>query len=299
MSRSHATQNRLPKGVVALSISRGGRGFRASIRRGKVGEVHLGLYETSWLAAFAYEVAARLLSRNDAPRIDIPLAKHPSAEQVHAITAKVRRRLGLDRSAGHRDEIPPGADDMLTLFEVAVLGFWRAQAAGDSWGQPGAGLDAAGRQLAEAARLLFWSRALRHPTPLEVLTRLLGRRLDSAFRRSDVTGAILDDDGDDEWRIARWLIHPDGFPDSRARGFRDEIRHLYPDLFDDGVTDGPTPAWASVLNLDPPYTWDRVRAAYRARSLLLHPDVGGSNAQFVRLQAAYEDARLFCESRSS
>ncbi len=297
MSQSYAPRDRLPKGVTALSKSRGGRGFRATIRRGKGAEVHLGLYATAWLAAFAHGVAARVLGRGEGPPVEIPLAEQPSAKEVWAITANVRLRLELDRPPRRVDESPPSPDDLFALFDITVVGFWRSQAADDSWGHPGAGLDAAAGQLVAATRLLFWSRS--HPTPLEAMTRLLGRRLDAVFRRSDVTGEVIDDDGDDDWRIARWLVHPDAFVTSRARGFRDEVRDLYPDLFSDDDAGGPIPPWAKVLGLLPPFNLERVRAAYRARSRTVHPDVGGSNAEFVQLQAAYEDARAYCESRST
>jgi hypothetical protein len=295
VSRSNAPRERLPKGVTALPKSRGGRPFLASIRRGKGQEVHLGLYESPWLAAFAHGIAARAIGRGEGPPVEIPLGKQPTAEEVRAITAKVRLRLGLDRPPPRQDLPEPDLDDLLTFFEVTVVGFWRSQAADDSWGHPGEELDAAAGQLVAAARLLFRSRT--RPTPLDAMTRLLGRRLDAVFRRSDVTGAVLDDDGDDLWRVARWLVHPDAFAVGRSRGFRDEIVELYPDLFEVGDASGPVPAWADVLRLLPPFSLDRVRSAYRARSRTAHPDVGGSREEFVRLQAAYEEAKAFCEAR--
>jgi hypothetical protein len=300
MSQHDASRGRLPRGVTALPRSRGGRGYRASIRRGKAGEVHLGLYESPWLAAFAYGVAAQLLGR-ERRGVEIPPTGQPTAEQVRSITAAVRRRLGLeletDADRQTTRDAPPALDDLLTFFEVTVVGFWRAQATADSGNHPGAGLDAAAGRLVEAAGLLFWSRPAGHPTPLEAMTRLLARRLDQAFRRADLTREVLDDDGDEPRRVARWLVYPDDVPGGRLRSFRDEIRHLYLALFQDATDGGDEPGWAVVLGVAPPFTPDRVRAAYRARSRDTHPDAGGTEAGFVRLREAYEAAMAYCSWR--
>jgi len=289
----------LPKGVSALPRPRGCRGFRASIRRGKEGDVHLGLYESPWHAAFAYGVAARLLGR-EAPPLEVPRAEQPDAERVREVTGRVRRRLGLAPEGRPPRESPPDPDDLLTLFEITAVGFWQAQAADDSGGHPEAGLDAAAGRLDAAARLLFWSRAAGHPDPLEAMTRLLARRLDQAFRRADVTRAVLDDDGDDPLRVARWLVHPDSAAAGRLRGFRAEVVHLYPELFggEDRGASGPYPHWAAVLGVVPPFDFEAVRAAYRARSRDTHPDAGGNAAEFVRLRRAYEDALAYCRTRA-
>lgn len=281
---------RLPRGVTALARPRGGRAYRAAIRRGKGVEVHLGLYETPWLAAFAHGVAAQAIGREGGRDVEIPQVAQPSAEEVRAITAKVRRRLGLDAAPARRAEVEPDARELTTLFEISIVGFWRGQAASDAWDEPGAGIDAAAGRLVEAAHLLFWRARPGDPTPLEAMARLVGRRLDAAFRRADVTREVLDDDGDDEARVARWLAHPDESPGGRGRGFRAEVRHLYAELFDG---DDPGADWAAVLGVSPPYSLERIRAAYRARSREAHPDVGGSDAAFARLQAAYEEARAF------
>lgn len=294
MSQSHSSRPRLPKGVSALPRTRGGRGFRASIRKGKGVEVHLGLYETPWLAAFAFGVAARALGRN-APPVETPRAEQPDADRVRAITARVRRRLGLDPPARPGHETAPATDDLLALFEVTVVGFWRGQAGSDSGGHPGAGVDAAAGRLAEAAGLLFWSRSSGHPTPLDAMTRLLARRLDESFRTRDLTREVLDDDGDDASRVARWLVHPDALPGGRVRGFREEVRYLYADLFEGAAA--PAAGWAEVLGVSPPFDPEQIRAAYRAKSLDAHPDAGGTDAGFVRLREAYEAARAFLAAR--
>lgn len=280
---------RLPRGVTGLPRPRGGRGYRATIRRSKGVEVHLGLYETPWLAAFAYGVAAKAIGREGGGAVEIPQKEQPSAEEVRAITTKVRRRLGLEPTA-RREEVEPDLGELITLFEVTIVGFWRGQAASDAWDEPGAGIDAAAGRLVEAARLLFWRTTPGSPTPLEAMSRLLGRRLDAAFRRTDLTREVLDDDGDDPWRVGRWLAYPDAPPGGRGRGFREEVRHLYADLFDEGDAEAD---WATILGVAPPFSPERIRAAYRARSREAHPDAGGSNAAFVRLQAAYEEAKAY------
>jgi hypothetical protein len=260
--------------------------------RHKGAEVHLGLYESAGLAGFAFNIASAAIGRGSRPPNEIPRAEQPDAEEVWVITNRVRNRLGLDRSPERLDEIPPDPESLLVFFEVAVVGFWRGQAS-DS--DPHSGLDAAARRLASAASLIFWSPSSGHPRPSEALERLLARRLDRAFRRADLTRAILDDDRDEDWRVARWLVHPDVYP--LGRGFVDEVRWLYPELFaDPGETPSASgiPHWASVLQVDPPFTLEKVRDAYRTRSKSAHPDAGGTHQEFVRLQVAYDEAREYC-----
>ncbi|GAC1472402.1 MAG: hypothetical protein NVSMB9_19580 [Isosphaeraceae bacterium] len=299
MPPEDSTRNRLPRGVSALPRARNGRGFRASIRRGKGVEVHLGIYRTSWRAAFAYGVAAQLLGRHH-NAYEIPRAEQPDADEVQAITDLVRGRLGMERKARPSGEVAPGTEDLLTLFEVTVVGFWRDQAAADTGDSPSAGLDVAAGRLVEAAHLLFWSRSAGHPTPIEAMTRLLARRLDQSFRRSNLTREVLDDDGDDPREVARWLVRPDAFSGARIRGFREEIRHLYPDLFEGAGLSNPgaAPSWSEVLGLAPPFNLEQIRGAYRARSRSVHPDAGGSEEEFVRLRSAYEAALAHCVSGS-
>jgi len=294
MARSESNAGRLPRGVTALPRARGGRKYRARIRRGKGVEVHLGLYATPWLAAFAYDAAARAIGRASGTPVEIPRAAQPTADEVREITALVRRRLGLDPPPVPPADDPPTADALLTLLEVTVVGFWRDQAAHPE-GHPDAALDAAARRLVEAARVLCWCHSAGHPTAPEALADLLAHRLDRAFRRADLTREVLDDDGDDPHRVARWLVHPDAFPDGRARGFRDEVAYRYPDAFEaPAPTDAPA-SWSSILGLTPPFTAEQIRLAYRARSRAAHPDAGGSHEDFVRLRRAYEQARRYCE----
>src|SRR6516162_6335680 len=50
------------------------------------------------------------------------------------------------------------------------------------------------------------------------------------------------------------------------------------------------PACMATLGLLPPYSRDDVEAAYRSQVWTAHPDRGGSVADFVKLQKAYEQA---------
>jgi hypothetical protein len=291
MSQDQSTNTRLPKGVSMLARSRGGRRFLAKIRHKGV-EVHLGIYESAGLAGFAFNVAWEAIGRGSRPPNQVPDGEQPEAEGVWRITGRVRRRLGLDPPSKKIEEVPPDPEALLTLFEVTVVGFWRDQAAQSD---AGSGIDAAARRLAEAARLVFWSPSIGHPSPSDAIARLIARRVDQAFRRADLTRAILDDDGDDDWRVARWLVLPDVHP--LGRGFRDEVRFLYPELFEGEpgeASSSGVPHWSVVLGVDPPFSAGKVREAYRARSKLAHPDAGGSHVDFVRLRAAYEEARDYC-----
>ena len=297
-SGSDSSDKRKPRrlrGVTELPECLGERRFRARISRGRGQRVNLGLYSTRWLAAFAYNVAADALYGPGRSQNAIPESAQPDADQVRRITTMVRCRVGVDEPAPPPGDRPPGAESLLTLFEITVVGFWRDQVA-----VHGAHLrrdiESAARRLAEAAGVLFWSQASGHPTPLEALTGLLGRRLDQSFRRADLTREVLADEGDDVGRIAFWLV----FPDERAGGgFRETIGHQYSELL--GVTDDEStsarPAWAAVLRIAPPFHSRQVRSAYRARSKEVHPDAGGGHAEFVRLQSAYEQAQQYCAAR--
>lgn len=284
------------RGVTEQPESLGERRFRARIRPGKGRQVNLGLYPTAWLAGFAYNVAAEALHGGRRPRNQIPAAEQPDADQVRRITSCVRRRLGLDGPPPPPEDHPPDADRLLTLAEITVVGFWRGQVVTHD-ADLGRELDAAARRLVEAAEVLFWSHCSGHPSPQEALALLLARRLDRTFRRTDLTREVLDDEGDDAVRVARWLVYPDALPG--GRGFRDAMEHLYADLLGLAPTRSASdaPSWAAVLGIAPPFRIEEIRSAYRSRSKALHPDAGGSHAEFVRLQAAYEEAQQYCSSR--
>lgn len=295
MARNEHRGQRLPRGVTALTVPRGGRGFRASIKAGKAGEIHLGLYPSAILAGLAYHLAAEAIGRSSEPPAAQGAERQPTADEIRQVTERVRRRLGLDPPPDPRDEHAPDPDRLRTLFEVSLVGFWRDQAASQSEGSFERGIDSAAARLSEAARCLFWSRALGHPSPIEVMTDLLTRRLDRTFRQAAVARAILDDDGDEPDRLARWLVYPDAFPGARGRGFRAEVEYLYPE-FGGGDGERSPDNWATVLGVDPPFSSEQIRRAYLARSLRLHPDRGGRSEDFVRLQAAYEQAKRYCEA---
>jgi hypothetical protein len=285
------------RGVTELPEACGERRYRAWIKRGKGRQVNLGLYSSRWLAAFAFNVAAEALHGGHRPRNAIPESEQPGADQVRRITARVRRRLGLDEPSPRPEDRVPSADQLLTLFEITVVGFWRDQVARHD-ADLARELDLAARRLVEAAHVLFWSHSAGHPTPREALEELLARRLDRTFRRVDLTREVLDDDGDDEVRMARWLVYPDDLPG--GDGFRRAIEHLYSDLPGADSTRSTAteiPAWAAILRICPPYSSEQVRSAYRARSKAVHPDIGGDHTEFIHLQSAYKEARWYCASR--
>jgi hypothetical protein len=262
---------------------------------GRGQQVNLGLYSTRWLAAFAYNLAAERLHGLGRSQNEIPESEQPDADEVRRITTLVRSRLGLESLPPQREDRPPSEEQLLTLFEITVVGFWKAQVELHGT-HTSRDVGKAARRLVEAAQVLFWSQASGHPTPLEALTRLLARRLDHAFRRADLTREVLDDEGSEAYRIAFWLVFPDERP---GGGFRETIERLYAELL--GAPDGDsalgTPPWAGVLKIVPPFHSRQVRAAYRARSKELHPDAGGGQAEFVRLQSAYEQAQRYCTAR--
>jgi hypothetical protein len=282
------------RGVAALPGLHGEARFRATIRGGKGRQINLGVYNDRWLAAFAYNVGADLLHGDRRPKNEIPAPAQPGRDAVRWVTARVRRRLGMpDASAPEPGDRPPGAEQLLTLWEITVVPFWRGQVDAGS-AHPARELDQAARRLAEAARVLFWSRDAGHPTPDEALERSLALRLDRAFRRGDLTRSVLDDDGDDPVRVARWLVYPDELPG--GGGFREAIGRVYADLVGPAAGSG-APGWAVVLGVAAPFSTEQIRAAYRARSKAAHPDIGGSHDAFVRLQSAYEEAQQYCASR--
>lgn len=290
MAKSRRAGSSLPKGVTELARDRGGRKYRAAIRNKGV-EVHLGLYESVWHAAFAFNVAWTEIGRGVNPPNDMPLKEGPSSDEVREITGRVRRRLGLDRARQVVGHSPPSLEALLTFFEITVLGFWRGEVVRD----PGEdSLRSAAIRVYEASRLLLWEIRPGWPTSDSALQDQLIRRLNTAFRRPEVTREILEDDGDDPIRLARWLVLPD--ESSSIRGFREEVRHLYADLFRE-ETASPS-GWAEVLGLTSPVTSRKVREAYRRRSKSLHPDAGGSDVEFVRLKAAYEQALTYLRHHS-
>src|SRR3954451_14976626 len=115
------------RGVTELPEHQGERRFRARISGGQGRQVNLGLYPTRWLAAFAYNVAAEALHGAGRSRNGIPEAEQPDADLVRRISTRVLRRLGLEGPGPQAADRPPSADELLTLFEVTVVGFWKDQ----------------------------------------------------------------------------------------------------------------------------------------------------------------------------
>ncbi len=278
-----APHERLPRGVKTLHRPRGGRSFLASIRhQGK--EHPLGLYESEWDAALAYNIAAEAIGRGAKPPNDIPLTHRPSPDTVRSIQQKVLGRLELNRPHRTAEGHPPSLADLTTLFEVTVVGFWRDQASRDPGEIHLNSLHSASNRILMAAGILFWDRGLRFQQ--ELMADLLARRLNDLFRRGDVTRAVLEDDHDDAVQMAWWLALPHEVPGHR--GFREEVEFRYAELFQgQGQT---SESWAEVLGLQPPFTIEKVRRAYRSRSRFVHPDAGGTHEAFIRLNAAYQDA---------
>ncbi len=298
MTRSHSEEKpeRL-RGVTELPDVGGEQRFRAGIGRGKGQQANLGVYPNRWHAAFAYNVAAQALFGERRPTNEIPENEQLNADEVRAITSRVRRRLGLEKLEPNRKERLPSTEELRTLFEISIIGFWRNEVAAHSSDLRRELSLAAGR-LVEAARLLFWSRSAEASTPLSIMEQSLALRLDRVFRKADLTRAVLDDDGDDELRLARWLVYPDTLPG--GLGFREAISRLYSERLGGSHAESKSarpPSWAAVLGVTPPFSVERIRDAYRTRSKTLHPDVGGNQAEFVRLQAAYEEAQEFLASR--
>jgi hypothetical protein len=266
------------------------------MNRGKGRKVNLGLYPDRWQAAFAYNTAAESLHAGRGSNNEIPASHQPNADQVRWITSRVRRRLGLETVPEPTVERSPSTEQLLLLLEVTVVGFWRSQVSATA-ADLSRELDRSARRLVEAAHLLFWSPTSGQLTPQEALAKVLAGRVDRAVRRSAVAREVLDDVGDDEFRVARWLVYPEDLPG--GGGFQDTIGRLYldPHESDSGRPDATSPAWAAILGVSPPFNSRRVREAYRRRSKTVHPDAGGEHAAFIRLQAAYEEAQRYCASR--
>ena len=67
----------------------------------------------------------------------------------------------------------------------------------------------------------------------------------------------------------------------------------------DEPRDPAIPEFLARLGLAPPYSVDDVKEAYRAKVKMAHPDVGGSAAEFGKIQEAYEQALEYVRFRSN
>src|SRR5215475_4768332 len=59
------------------------------------------------------------------------------------------------------------------------------------------------------------------------------------------------------------------------------------------------PSFMAVLGLLPPYELADVKAAYRDKVLVAHPDRGGDPAAFIRIKQAYDQAVEYATFRKS
>ena len=291
MSREREGEGRLPKGVSLLARPRGGRRFLAKIRHKGV-EAHLGLYESAGLAGFAFNVASEALGRGSRPPNEAIPGDQPDAGEVRRdhgegpTTAQARPAEG----PGPR-EIPPDPDQLLALFEVTVVGFWRGQAAE---GDAASGLDSAARRLAEARAPGLLEPALGPPGPVRG-DGPAGRAAAGAGRsaaptspgRSSTTTATTTGGSPDGWSSPTPSPRPGGSATRSAISTPSTSPATRPHQ-----PASPTgrPSSASTR----PFRTDRVRDAYRGLSKAAHPDAGGSHAAFLRLQAAYDEAREYC-----
>lgn len=76
-----------------------------------------------------------------------------------------------------------------------------------------------------------------------------------------------------------------------------ESRSSEPSLERGSGTPDIRPACMVLLELLAPYSADDVHKAYKAKALAVHPDRGGSQADFLKLQDAYEQAQEYVRFR--
>lgn len=76
-----------------------------------------------------------------------------------------------------------------------------------------------------------------------------------------------------------------GDPDAWARAFHERTQASGPGAVDAAL--GADSPWA-VLGLEPGAGPDDVKRAYRKRAMQTHPDHGGRQEDFEKVQAAYE-----------
>jgi hypothetical protein len=153
-----------------------------------------------------------------------------------------------------------------------------------------------------------------------------GRRVDGTERRREEIAAFLREIGEpyaedyevEGRRVAFWLLHRDVAITFDAQAyFRLDAagvtavlcEHEMPGWslgrrlpFETPAVDRPTAAPDPVseafaeLGLDPGADEDAVRRAYRDRAKEVHPDAGGDEAEFKRVQEAYATARTHAEA---
>ena len=94
------------------------------------------------------------------------------------------------------------------------------------------------------------------------------------------------------WRLDRGLLEAEGYALAPIGDIEDPLFFTAP--YQDR-TDA-APACFAQLGLDFPASQAQVKAAFRQRAKVVHPDQGGDHESFLRLKAAYELALRLCDS---
>jgi hypothetical protein len=110
------------------------------------------------------------------------------------------------------------------------------------------------------------------------------RRREEQERRREEEAAARWDEIRSQWERIR----------SQARQRQEAPRPAFAPAVAMPVAPPAAPACIDLLGLPWPCTADEVKAAYRRRALQLHPDRGGSEAEFIALRNAYEEALELC-----
>lgn len=132
-------------------------------------------------------------------------------------------------------------------------------------------------------------------------------RLSTDPRLRDVAGrwaANAEDILSDRKARARFLLH--GVTTGGIAGYADDLLRRREQEEQRARARARAAAWSagvplvafSALGLPSTASFAEIRAAYRRRALLVHPDRGGDHASMVALNVAYEDAILYAERRA-
>ncbi len=223
MARSDSTGGRLPRGVTACPGAGGGVPGADQAREGDRGPPRL--YETpGWPASPTTWPPGRSAAPPATGRD--PRAEQPTPTRSTRSPPASAAGSGWTRPAAPPRD-PPTAETLRTSSKLPSSASARPSHRRPG-GLPDAALDASAGRLVEAAALL--SGATPPATRTRgALTELLAHRLDRAFRRADLVREMLDDDGDDPLRVARWLVHPDASPTRAPRLPRRGPGTLYTD----------------------------------------------------------------------
>lgn len=120
------------------------------------------------------------------------------------------------------------------------------------------------------------------------------------YAYDDLTGSWLDDERP-TFRLDRRTLEQEGYAFIPVTAYvadtEDPVfftRSYYERV---GQGKGESPGCLEILNLSWPCTVSEVKAAYRGLAKRIHPDAGGSHAEFLALQVAYEEALRLCRSK--